>query len=191
MGLMWTFRQCRQPNGMRLLSTASMQFGLWEFGSAALPALRSPTKTRTCSMIFGGRFLIYVRKTTWDRPLDPKDFYTKLLKATDRPAFREGSWSLCNRTGRPDNWCVRNLVSWTWVHQEERYLIVVNLSDLPAQSLVQVHWNMQDNRKWQLKDVLRAATYERHGSEMLSPGLYVELGPWDYPFFQCLRTNNV
>ena len=122
---------------------------------------------------------------------DLKDFYTKLLKATDRPVFREGSWSLCNRTGWPDNWSFQNLVSWTWVHKEERYLIVVNLSDVPAQGLVQVHWNDAGNRKWQLKDVLSGTTYERHGGEMLSPGLYVELQPWDYHFFQCLRTNNM
>jgi hypothetical protein len=25
---------------------------------------------------------------------------------------------------------------------------------------------------------------------MLSPGLYVELAPWNYHFFQCLRTNS-
>jgi len=37
--------------------------------------------------------------------------------------------------------------------------------------------------------VLSDATYERDGDEMLSPGLYVELGPWNYHFFRCLRTN--
>ncbi len=30
---------------------------------------------------------------------------------------------------------------------------------------------------------------ERDKDEMLSPGLYVELGPWNYHFFQCVRTN--
>ncbi len=128
------------------------------------------------------------------RPLEPeaqdlKDFYTKLLKTTDRPVFREGSWSLCNRTGWPNNGSFQNLVSWTWVHKDERYLIVVNLSDVPAQGLVQVNWNDAGKRKWQLKDVLSDARYERSGGEMLSPGLYVELGPWDYHFFQCLETD--
>ena len=130
------------------------------------------------------------------RPFEPeaeelKDFYTKLLKATDRPIFREGDWTLCNRTGWPDNWSFQNLVSWTWVYNDERYLIVVNLSDVPAQGLLQVHWNDAGNRKWQLKDVMSGAAYERQGGEMLSPGLYVELGPWEYHFFQCLRTNHM
>jgi hypothetical protein len=39
-----------------------------------------------------------------------------------------------------------------------------------------------------LIDLLSGATYERDGNEMLSPGLYVELAPWNYHFFQCLRT---
>ena len=34
-----------------------------------------------------------------------------------------------------------------------------------------------------------AKAVERDGNEMLSPGLYVELAPWKYHFFQCLRTS--
>jgi hypothetical protein len=41
---------------------------------------------------------------------------------------------------------------------------------------------------WHLQDALSDATYERNGDEMLSPGLYLELGPWNYHCFQCLRT---
>jgi hypothetical protein len=32
-----------------------------------------------------------------------------------------------------------------------------------------------------------AEAVERDGNEMLSPGLYVELAPWKYHLFQCLR----
>jgi len=39
-----------------------------------------------------------------------------------------------------------------------------------------------------LVDAISGATYERDGNEMLSPGLYVELGPWNYHFFQYIRT---
>jgi hypothetical protein len=125
------------------------------------------------------------------RPDEPTDcalseFYEALLTAVNRSAFREGQWSLCERTGWPDNCSFQNLVSWSWVYKDERYLIVVNLSDVRAQGLVQVQWNAAGSRKCHLKDVLSGAIYERHGGEMLSPGLYVELAPWDYHFFQCL-----
>ena len=120
-----------------------------------------------------------------------REFYLKLLKATQGPIFREGQWSLCKRSGWSDNVSFQNLISWSWSHEDGRYLIVVNLSDFPAQALVQVPWNDAGSRKWQLRDVLRGATYERHGSEMQSPGLYVDLAPWNYHFFECLRTNKI
>ncbi len=121
------------------------------------------------------------------RPDEPVDadlqaFYGKLLEAIDRAAFREGQWSLCERTGWPDNGSFQNVVAWTWLKDEERYLIVVNLSEGPAQARIQVRWKETENRTWQLKDLMSGTIYERHGSEMLSPGLYVELKAWGFHF---------
>jgi hypothetical protein len=121
------------------------------------------------------------------RPSEPENrdlqaFYTKLLEAVKPPIFREGEWRLCERTGWPDNGSFQNLVSWSWMYKDERYLVIVNLSDLPAQALVQVPWEGAGDRMWRLKDVLLGTTYERRGGGMLSPGLYVELGPWNCHF---------
>jgi hypothetical protein len=126
-----------------------------------------------------------------DEPLDEhlQRSYRMLLEAVNRPVFREGQWSLCDRTGWPDNASFENLVAWTWLKDDERYLIVVNLSDGPVQAQVQVRWADAGGRKWHLIDALSGASYERNGDEMLSPGLYLELGPWNYHFFQCLRRN--
>jgi hypothetical protein len=74
------------------------------------------------------------------------------------------------------------------VHHDERYLIVVNLSDCPAQAQIQVRWADVSGGAWHLIDLLSEVAYERDGDEMLSPGLYVELAPWNYHFLQCLRT---
>ena len=130
------------------------------------------------------------------RPSEPENrdlkvFYKKLLQAVNHPIFREGEWTLCGRTGWPDNSSFQNLVSWSWAYKDERYLVVVNLSDLRAQALVQVPWKDAGDRMWHLKDVLSGTTYERRGSEMRSPGLYVDLVPWNYHFFQCLRTDKL
>jgi hypothetical protein len=127
------------------------------------------------------------------RPHEPvnhelRDFYGRLLTAIDRPVFREGEWRLCDRTGWPDNPSFENLIFWSWVKEDERYLIGVNLSDRPAQALVQVGWKDLGGT-WQLQDVLSGAIYERDGSEIVSPGLYVELGPWSSHFFRFLPTN--
>jgi hypothetical protein len=115
-------------------------------------------------------------------------FYRTLLEAVNRPAFYDGYWSLCDRTGWPDNTSFRSLVAWNWVHGDERYLIVVNLSDRRAQARIQVPWPDAVGSVWELVDLLSGTHYERGGDELLSAGLYVELGPWNYHLLQCLRT---
>jgi hypothetical protein len=129
------------------------------------------------------------------RPNEPVDrdllgFYAKLLGAVNRPVFRDGQWSLCERTGWPDNASFQNLLAWSWLKDDERYLIVVNLSDCPSQAQIRVPWADAGGARWNLIDVLSGTIYERDGNELLSPGLYVELGPRNCHFFQCLRTNN-
>jgi hypothetical protein len=126
------------------------------------------------------------------RPEEPVDqglqaFYSKLLGAIETPVFRDGHWCLCDRTGWPDNSSFQNLVAWSWVRDDDRYLIVVNLSDEAAQARVQVPWAEVRGENLRLVDALSGATYDRDGDEMLSPGLYVALGPWNCHFFQCFR----
>jgi hypothetical protein len=121
-----------------------------------------------------------------DEPVnqDLRRFYVKLLEAIDHPVFREGDWNLCDRTGWPDNQSFLNLVAWSWHKDEERYLIVVNVSGSTAQAQVRIPWPEVAGRKWQLNDLLSGITFERDGDPMLSPGLYVELSPWNFYFFQ-------
>jgi Alpha amylase, catalytic domain len=118
-------------------------------------------------------------------------FYRNLLEAVNRPALHDGQWSLCERTGWPDNSNFRNLLAWTWVLNEERYLIVVNISDGLVQGRIPVPWAETGVGSWQLFDLLSGAFYERNGDELRSPGLYVELGPWNFHFLQCLPTKDV
>jgi Alpha amylase, catalytic domain len=114
-------------------------------------------------------------------------FYAKLLQAVSRPVFREGQWNLCNRSGWPDNQSFQNLICWSWLKDDERYLIVVNFSDSPSQAQVQFPWRDKAAGDWLLVEPLSGASYGRDGNEMLSHGLYVSLEPWKHHFFQCLR----
>jgi hypothetical protein len=119
---------------------------------------------------------------------DLQGFYRRLLQTIDTPVFREGHWNLCDRTGWPDNPSFQNLVAWTWLKDDERYLIIVNLSHSPVQARVKVPWADASARQWHLRDALSGAIYERDANEMLSPGLYVELGPWGHHFFRCRQS---
>ena len=117
-------------------------------------------------------------------------FYRSLLEAVNRPALYDGKWSLCDRAGWPDNSSFRNLLAWTWELNEERYLIIVNLSDAPAQGRIQLPWAETGSGCWHLIDLLSGAFYERDGNDLRSSGLYVELGPWNFHFLQGLHTND-
>ena len=79
------------------------------------------------------------------RPAEPLDkslqaFYVKLLAAINGPIFRDGEWKLCERNGWPDNSSFQNLVAWSWVKDDDRRFIVVNLSDSAVQARVRVPW---------------------------------------------------
>lgn len=109
------------------------------------------------------------------------DFYNTLLRAS---VFREGEWSLCHCSGWPDNSTFQNLLSWSWSNDSDRYLVVINFSDSPAQGRVQIPWAEIKGKTWCLLDQFSGETYQRDGDEMLDPGLYVDLFPWGYHFFQ-------
>jgi len=116
-----------------------------------------------------------------------ESFYTKLLEAIDSPVFRDGQWSLCERTGWPDNSSFQNLGAWTWLKDDDRYLIVINLSDSSVQARVQIPWADVRGETWHLSDVFSGATFDRDGDEMQAAGLYLELEPWNCHFFYCDR----
>lgn len=111
-------------------------------------------------------------------------FYGQLLEALRGGNFCQGSWSLCTRTGWPDNASHLNLVSWCWQKEDSRCLIVVNLSDVPSQGLVRVPWDSLRGRTWRLRDAFTSEIFERDGDHMVEPGLYVDLPAWGFHFMQ-------
>jgi hypothetical protein len=123
------------------------------------------------------------------RPEEPVDaglvaFYGQLLGALGGRAFRDGNWQPCERSGWPDNPTWRHILSWCWDAGDDRYLIVVNLSDRAAQARVRVPWEDTRGRVWQLVDALSGESFERGGDEMRDVGLYVALAPWSAHFLR-------
>jgi hypothetical protein len=118
-----------------------------------------------------------------------QDFYTKLLKAVSAKVFRNGQWSLCERTGWPDNRSFENLIASCWTGEKERYLVVVNLSATSSQATVKVPWQDLQGRKCQLTDTLSSEVYDRDGNDMQNSGLFVDLKPWAVHFFEVTSAN--
>jgi len=123
------------------------------------------------------------------RPAEPVDddlaaFYERLLDATRRGIFRNGTWQLCERSGWPDNQSFLDVVSWCWVKDAERFLVSIHFGDGSAQARVQLPWDELRGKTWRLEDALSGEAYARSGDEMRNEGLYVELGPWKCQIFQ-------
>jgi len=107
-----------------------------------------------------------------------KSFYRQLLKILHFDSINNGKWSLCKVSGWPDNQSCLNLLVWEWISDHENLLIVVNLSDQPAQALVKSGYHFHPGRTYQLFDVTSGELYRRDGDEMNDPGLYVVLKKW-------------
>jgi len=118
------------------------------------------------------------------RPHEPADeelraFYRRLLDTIYASGVREGEWRLLDCTGWPDNPTHHNLLAWCW-QAAGRHLVVVNLSDQPAQARVQLPWDELQGKQWQLSELLGEATYEREGTELAGSGLFVALDGWHW-----------
>lgn len=123
------------------------------------------------------------------RPEEPVDtelqlFYQRLLRALHFPIFHRGYWQFCESAGWPDNQTYMNLLAWTWCDGDSRLLIVVNYSDQPAAGRIRIQGNDLRDQNWRLNELLYEVTYERHGNELISEGLYVALGPWKAHLFR-------
>jgi hypothetical protein len=57
---------------------------------------------------------------------------------------------------------------------------VVNLSGQPAQGRLPLGWPDLPGRAWELASVVGAEVYQRDGGELAGPGLFVDLGPWQF-----------
>jgi Alpha amylase, catalytic domain len=119
-----------------------------------------------------------------DEPADLalRAFYERLLRAVAESGLRDGDWTLCACEGWPDNDSYLRLVAWCWSRPAARHLVVVNLSEAPAQAHVRVPWNDVAGRGWELHDRLGGQSFERDGDELAAEGLYVALEPWGFHF---------
>ena len=123
------------------------------------------------------------------QPEEPVDedlqaFYRGLVKVIRAPAFKEGEWTLCERSGWADNASYVNLVAWCWRKGEEKYLVVINLSHTRCQGLIHVPWSDLKGRMSLLVGVMNGERFERDGDELLDQGLYVDLEAWKFHFLQ-------
>jgi len=106
---------------------------------------------------------------------DLRAFYLRLIDATG--GLRRGDWRLLDCHGWPDNDTARDLLAWTWHDDVPHALVVVNLSGHGSQARVPLAFPLEA-RDWRFTDLLDGRVFDRHGDELASAGLYVDLPPW-------------
>ncbi len=57
---------------------------------------------------------------------------------------------------------------------------MVNLSGQPAQACIRLVGPDLPGRSWRLTDTLGPSVFERDGGELASPGVFVDLGSWQF-----------
>jgi hypothetical protein len=117
-----------------------------------------------------------------DEPPNPNlsAWYRGLLTTVAQHEIRAGTWELLEPYGWPDNQSYRTVLAWTWHPDGEgdRHIVVINLADQPAQARIPLPWPNLTGHDWALTDLLQGTVFERDGNELIDPGLFVSLDPW-------------
>jgi len=132
------------------------------------------------------RLPVFLRRRPDEMPdRNLQGFYKSLLQSLRSADVRGGEWTLCERTGWPDNDSCLNMVAWCWQKGTDRHLIVVNLSGVRSQTRVRLPWVDLAGRSWRLTDPLQMTVYDRAGDELQESGFYADLEPWGYHVLYC------
>jgi hypothetical protein len=124
-------------------------------------------------------------------PKEPTDetlhqFYDRLLAVLRRPTVRNGQWRLLDCAPAWDgNGTWDSFLIYAWQGSgSDRLLVTVNYAVYQSQCYVPLPFPDLAGRTVRLKDLMSAASYERHGDELLSRGLYLDVPGWGYHVFE-------
>jgi hypothetical protein len=114
-----------------------------------------------------------------------KNFYDRLLAVLRHDAVRSGDWQLLACIPAWDgNWTWDCFLVFAWQGAGgERLLVTVNYAPNQSQCHVRLPFADLANSQWRLKDLLGDATYDWHGNDLQSGGLYLDERPWSARVF--------
>jgi glycosidase len=114
-------------------------------------------------------------------------FYSNLLQVLKQtPTFREGAWSQIQpQPAWSGNWTSDGFITYAWTAEDRsRYLVVVNYAGNQGQCRLPLPFPEFCGKPVRLTDVMGTETYDRDGSEIVDPGLYIDHRPWHYNVFE-------
>jgi hypothetical protein len=113
-----------------------------------------------------------------------QEFYRRLFREIAAPPLRHGSWRLLHpRPAWEGNPTCEQVLAHRWEHSSGSRIVAVNYGEQQAQSYVPLHLHGIAARKIRLRDMFTAETFDRAGDELLNPGLYLDLAPYQIHLF--------
>jgi hypothetical protein len=124
-------------------------------------------------------------------PIEPNDaeieaFYTRLLSVLRQAeVLHDGEWSQIDPLPAWEgNWTHDGFVAYAWIGRGgQRCIVVVNYAANQGQCRLRLPFPELAGRSVLLRDLMGPETYERDGSEMLGPGLFIDHKPWQLNVF--------
>ena len=127
----------------------------------------------------GWRLQVPVQLGRWpSEPTDPAilALYEQLLAAIKESAVGQGDWNLLRPIGWPDNNSAQNFIIVQWQKLPLEFeLVVVNLAPNAGQCRVQLAIKELAAYDWQMHNLLGPETYQRHGPDLATQGLHLDL----------------
>jgi hypothetical protein len=123
-------------------------------------------------------------------PVEPANaeiaaFYAKLSTVLKQPVFRDGTWSQIQPLPAwPGNWTHDEFVAYTWAGADgNRHVVVVNYAANHGQCRLPLPFPELRGQPVRLTDIMGTEVYDRAGSELVDPGLYIDHAPWHFNVF--------
>ena len=125
------------------------------------------------------------RRPVEERDRAVREFYERLLAELRRSAMRRGKWRrLEARSAWSDNGIWEQFVIQRWDGDEAgARLVAVNYGPHQAQCYVALDFAALGKGLFLLRDLLTGVSYEREGSSLKDPGLYLDMAPYQAHLF--------
>jgi hypothetical protein len=124
-------------------------------------------------------------------PVDPKvrEFYRRLLVVLREPMVRNGRWQLLECVPAWDaNGTADCFVAQAWHGTgSARLLVAVNYAPHQSQCRVRLPFVDLTGGQWHLQDQMSSALYDRDGNDLQSPGLFLDMSPWQTAVYSLTR----
>jgi len=125
-----------------------------------------------------------------DEPIDQtlKQFYDRLLNVLRHPVVRNGQWQLLECAPAWDgDWTWDCFIASLWCGEgSERRLVAVNYAENQSQCYVRLALPGLKGRAVRFTDLTSPASFDRDGDDLLSRGLFLDMGPWGYRVFEMI-----